>query len=191
MSSFFVKAWSYAKLRVLFVAIALSCAFLALISFKLCSNHADKSAGILLLQKAYRNHRSVESRIADFEYVPFITTRGPQESAPESLILDRAERVIYDDVYSNPGAESHRALGVFYLLNKSFDKAIREFEEALNYDPSDAKSHSDLGAALLEKGNTELEKERLQSQFTGQPIELLSQSFEHIHKALDWMPPSK
>lgn len=70
-------------------------------------------------------------------------------------------------------------------LNKRLDKAINEFEEALSFDPLDARLHSDLGAALLEKGKTELKKEGIQSQLTGKPLEQLSQSFEHIHKALD------
>jgi CHAT domain-containing protein len=185
MSSYFVKAWLSKKSRVLFVAIALLCIFLTLITFKPCSKRVGEGPGISLLKEAYKSHRSIESRIADFDYAPFITVRGREESAPESLIQERAERVIYDAVYYNPDAESHRALGVFHLLNKNLDRAIIEFENALSYAPSDARLHSDLGAALLEKGKTELEKERLQSQFTGQPIELLSQSFEHIHKALE------
>jgi tetratricopeptide (TPR) repeat protein len=170
---------------VLLVAIAFFFICIALITYKFCSNRVDEGAGITLLKEAYKSYRSIEPRIADFDYAPLILTRGEGEPAPESLPYDRTERILLDAVYYEPSAQSHRALGILHLLNKRLDKAINEFEEALSFDPLDARMHSDLGAALLEKGKTELKKEGIQSQLTGKPLEQLSQSFEHIHKALD------
>jgi CHAT domain-containing protein len=185
MGSFLARAWLSMKPRAVIIAIAFLLACATLITYKFFSGRAEEGEWISLLKEAYKGNRSVQSRIADFDYAPFITTRGGVDSTPDTPTYDRTERVIHDAVYYHPGAKSYRALGILHLMNKRPDKAIKAFEEALSYSPSDARLHSDLGAALLEKGKTELEKERLQSKPTGKPIELLSQSFEHIHRALD------
>ena len=141
--------------------------------------------GLALLKEVSKNRRQIQSRIAGFEYAPLVSTRGTVERpAALSASVERAERVLLDAVYSAPDADSHHALGVFHLLNKRFDEAIEHFELALTYKPESAGLHNDLGAALFETGKAQLAKERLQSQFTGKPVEYMARSIEHLHRAV-------
>lgn len=161
-----------ARQRVVFIAITLIFICLVLIAYVLRPRDDNEAKELALLKEVYKNHRSIESRIADFTYAPFISTRGEEGPAGAATHVE-------------PWAQSHRARGLVYLLNKRFDKAIREFENALVQEPSNAKLQSDLGAALLEKGKEDLEEDRRRSEFAGKPIEELSRGVEHIHKALD------
>ena len=173
---------SFVNLKFLFLVLVLSCASLGAV--RLLSKARYESEGLALLKKAYKAHRPLESRIAEFEYAPFLMIRGAGEKpAAEDSSVRHAERVLRDAVFYSPDARSHHALGVFHLLNRQLDDAIKEFEAALRYQPSNPQLHNDLGSALLEKGKAELES-ALHSQFTGKPIEYLSRSFEHIHNAL-------
>ncbi len=66
------------------------------------------------------------------------------------------------------------------MLNREFDKAIFQFEEALKTTSNDAKLHSDLGAALFEKGKLE----RVSDQ-SGRSETTLASSLEHLKRALE------
>lgn len=181
------------KSKALFAAIILITACLTPVAYKFLFKTAGENEGISLLKKTYNSQRPIRARVTDFGYAPFISTRGQDgEPAPASnLETDRAELILLNAVHDKPGAESHHALGVFYLLDKRFDKAFREFDKAISYEPSSARLHSDLSAALLEKAQAGMERERLQSEFTGKPIEEMSRSLEHIRKALDIDPSLK
>src|SRR5438309_6440884 len=133
MKGLFAKAQLIPRPKVFFIATALIFICLVPIAYKLRLKGESENTGISLLKEVYKNHRSVESRVADFSYAALISTRGKEESAPDTLLVDRTERVLLDAVYYEPGAQSHRALGVFHLINKRFDKAIKEFEQALTY----------------------------------------------------------
>jgi CHAT domain-containing protein len=187
MSWLFVKAGIMRKPKVVVAAIILISICMTVAAYKILFEARGESEGIALLKKAYNSRRPIKSRVVDFEYAPFISTRGQEGGSThaDNIPVDHTELVLLNAVYYEPDAQSHHALGVFHLLDKQFDKAIREFEKALSYEPSSAKLHSDLGAALLEKAQAGMEKERLESEYTGKPVEEMSRSLEHIRKALD------
>jgi CHAT domain-containing protein len=122
----------------------------------------------------------IETRIAHFNWAPPNSSRGeakdPTEVASQEY-LDRAHRDLYAAFIDEPGAESTYALGQLLLAEGKLDDAIKRFEQALIGDPNNAKLHSDLGAALLERarvggGNDAVSK-----------IELLARSLEQLNQA--------
>lgn len=179
------RALVFARSRfsVMFIVLFLCCTVLVVNA--LLSKTRPAREGLMLLKEVFKARRPIQSRIVGFDYAPLVSPRGAGERpAPNNPSVDRAERVLLDAVYYSPDANPHHALGVFQLLNKRFDKAIEEFEEALAYEPQSAQLHSDLGAALFEAGKAELAKERLQSKLTGKPVEYMSRGIEHLHRAM-------
>jgi CHAT domain-containing protein len=104
-------------------------------------------------------------------------TRGPDAASSQSL--DRSAALLQGAVADDASADAMHALGRFYLLQKEFDKAISRFDEALKKSPDDASVHSDLGAALLEKGKLE----RLNDP-SGRSETTLARSLEELTRAL-------
>lgn len=143
---------------------------------------SDAERGLLALNEAYRQERPVEARISEFDYAPFIATRGNEPVRVNELERSRAERLLLDAVRDHPGAESYHALGKFYLLRKDADKAIDYFEQARTADPNDAQIYADLGAAYLEKGKRELDTNG------GKSLEYFGRSLEYLRLALERNP---
>jgi tetratricopeptide (TPR) repeat protein len=136
-------------------------------------SHLDE--GLVALNTAYRQERPVEARLSDLNYAPFPNQRsGGTPANVDYVQRDRARELLQKEATEKPGAAAHRALGQFYLAQKQFDDAINEFNAALAVDPNDAKSHIDLGAALLEKGKSDPAK----------ASEHFSRSLEHLNKGL-------
>ena len=130
------------------------------------------------LKRGYQNERPLEARISDFDYAPEAKTRGNQDNNDHRQ-QQLAERILLEAVINSPSSESHHALGVFYLADKQFDKALNEFEEALKTDRSNARLHNDVGVALLEIGK--------RAQANKQPdksIESFTKSLDHLSQAL-------
>ena len=140
---------------------------------------SDLDKGAAALRAAYRVNRPVEARLTGFDYAPAITTRGGQESV-DSITRDRAARILLDEAAEHPTAASRHALGQLYLAEKRFDDSIRELEEALKADERNARAHSDLGAALLEKGKLERSRDEL-----ARSGEEFAKSLEHLNRALE------
>ena len=144
---------------------------------------SDPQQGLLALKTAYRLERPVEVRLSGFDYAPLPNTRGNKETTVDALSRQRAERFLLDAEREQPSAESYHALGLFYLTEKKFDEAVEQFRRALELHPNNAYIHSDLGAALLEKGklyklNGEDEKSR----------EAFAESLEHLNRVLTLNP---
>ena len=138
---------------------------------------SDVSKGIAALAYAYREQRPVEARISGFNYAPAARTRG-DEAKVDRVALNRAERILLDEVSEHPSSASHHALGRLYLAEQEFDDAIIQFEEALKTDPNNAQLHSDYGAALLEKGRADIAR-------SGLAIEDLGRALEHLDRAVE------
>lgn len=129
--------------------------------------------GLRALQDAYRAERPIEARISGLAYAPFANARGAPAVNKETHAL--AEKLLLEAVSSSPSAESRQALGIYYLTEREYDRAIHEFKTALLLEPQSAALYSDLGAALLEKGRNEKE---------GYNLESLAQSLSHLNRAL-------
>src|SRR5262249_32658688 len=69
--------------------------------------------------------------------------------------------------------------GNYYLADKRFDKAIEQYEKALKDNDKDAKLHTDLGAAFLERAVANGDKTNLKD---------LANSLEHTTRALEIDP---
>ena len=151
---------------------------------------SDVDKGLLALNSAYREQRPVEARITQLNYAPFVTTRGPGTVKFNESELRRAELTLLDALNRNPTTATHHALGKVYLAKKEFDKAIEQFDQALNGDPRNAQLYADLGAAYLEKGKLELERGKSDraSREAGKGLEDLGRSLENLNKALELNP---
>jgi CHAT domain-containing protein len=116
---------------------------------------ADKAR--IALQASF-NESPIEGRIAGFKWPPHRATLGGQSRAADEILLDRANALSQEAVAASGNADSHRALGQYYLAIRELDKAIRELEKALESDPKNAELNSDLGAAYLERARAAQEK---------------------------------
>lgn len=147
--------------------------------------NARVKKGMAALNQAYREQRLVRARITELQYAPYRETRGGLEADGEQSGIDLpARRRAYDSfddaIRENPNAAAaHHAMGRFHLARKRFDDAIAEFEAALKTAPNDARLHSDLGAALMEKSNLEA------LQKSGRDSRTIDRSLEHLNRAIE------
>jgi CHAT domain-containing protein/Tfp pilus assembly protein PilF len=144
---------------------------------------SDLQQGLLALKTAYRLQRPVEARVSGLDYAPLPNTRGNNEMTVDALSRQRAERFLLYAEKDQPSAESYHALGLFYLTEKKFDEAVEQFRKALELNPNDAYIHSDLAAAILEKGK--LYKFNGED---GKSRETFAESLEHLNRALTLNP---
>lgn len=141
---------------------------------------SEVNKGIAALSRAFRAERPVEARISGLGYAPFVVTRGGGSEKVDSVSLNRAERILFDEAAERPSAESHHALGRLYLAEQRFPDAVKEFEVALKTDTSNAQLHCDYGALLLEIGKAEQSKGE-----SSKTLETFARSLEHLSKALE------
>lgn len=105
------------------------------------------------LRSMYQRERPVETRISTFAYAPRQQLRGAPE--PDELRrLRRIENILIAAVEEKPGANTHHALGIFFLTQHKYEDAIKEFENAIRFDDGIAKIHNDLGSAHFEIAKT-------------------------------------
>lgn len=142
-------------------------------------SQTDLDRGLVALNTAYGQERPLEARLSDMNYAQLPNQRGGTARV-NYVQLDLASTLLPKAVTDNPSAPSHRALGQYYLTQREFDKAIDQFNAALALDPNDAKSHINLGAALLEKGKLDIGKTD-----GSKALENLSRSLEHINRGLE------
>lgn len=138
------------------------------------------------LKKAYAKERPIEARITDFDYAPFDSYRGNDQTIGDPLLKQRAERILLDANTENPSPENKAALGRFYLSEKKLEQAITRFTEALAATPGKAELQSDLGAAWLEQGKLH----RLRND-DSKHLESFARSLEYLDQALQQKPGAK
>src|SRR5690242_7051563 len=119
------------------------------------SRRREIDRGLLALNEAYRQQRPGEARITGFDYAPAAATRGAGSDKFDYVARDRAEIILHGAADEQKSPEALHALGRVYLAKHEYDKAIEQFEKALASAPDDARLHSDLGAALMERGNNQ------------------------------------
>lgn len=145
-------------------------------------SEVDRS--LIALNAAYSQQRPTESRITQFNYAPFVATRGPEINNVNEPERQRAEFMLLEALNKTPNADVRHALGKVYLAKKEPDRAIEQFEAALKSDPNNTQIYADLGAAWLEKGKTKLDKTAPKPE-SGKGMEELGRSLEYLNKALE------
>jgi CHAT domain-containing protein/tetratricopeptide (TPR) repeat protein len=167
------------RLLTLYLPVAASVllvAGLGIVAYLSFIRQSDVSRGLAALHTAYSGQRPLEGRVSDFDYAPAVQMRGAERS--DSLQRDLAASLLLKAVAEHPTTDSHRALGEYYLAGRQFEKAAEQFEKALSLDPNNAKTHNDLGVALMERG-----KDRAPGD--GTAMQDFGESLEHLNKALE------
>lgn len=157
----------------------------ALAAWQLFFRQSQVDKGLLALNAAYREQRPTEARISNFDYAPFVVTRGPAEQKADQNELRRAELTLVDALNNNPSGAAHHALGKVHLAKGDFDNAIKEFDAAIKSDSNNAQLYSDLGAAWLEKGKRDRDGAE-----PGKGMEELGRALENLNKAIGLNPNS-
>ncbi len=143
---------------------------------------SEVARGLTALNNAFREQRPTEARMTGFGYALSNVTRGGQagnqKEVADYLQLEEAELLLRKAAREKEGAETLHALGKLYLAKREFDKAIEQFEKAITYNPNNAQTHSDLGAALVEKLKKSGDRMR------DRP-EAVDKAFSHINRALE------
>jgi CHAT domain-containing protein len=127
------------------------------------------------LRSIYSQARPTETRISEFGYAPLSQLRGEPEASEKSR-LRRIENSLIEATEKRPNAQTHHALGVFFLTQQKYPDAVKEFESALKFAGRSAKIHNDLGAAHFELSKTVARDRKLEE---------LAQSLEEFTKATE------
>ncbi|HSE19860.1 MAG TPA: CHAT domain-containing protein [Pyrinomonadaceae bacterium] len=144
-----------------------------------CSRNTDIERGLRALNEAYKQQRPGEARITGLGYAPAPATRGAAADKFDAVARDHAERLLRDAADTQKSAAAQHALGRLYLAEREYDKAIKQLETALAAKPDDARLHSDLGAALMERGNN-----RPAGKNDGEKLLDFARALEHLNRAL-------
>ena len=174
LKAFFRQPMYAGAFAVLLVAVLISIVYFG---------RRNNSDDLAELRSIYQQARPTETRISEFGYAPLPKLRGAPEAA-DAKRLRRIEISLIEATEKTPNAQTHHALGVFYLTQQKYPDAIKELNSALNLAPQNAKIHNDLGSAYFELAKTE-PKQKLQDlalsleQFT-KATELDANSFEAL-----------
>ena len=158
-------------------------AVVALIAWNIFRPDPSLNQGLQALNDAYREQRPIEARVSGIQHAPWSNTRGDEEIKFDRTARARAEALLHVAASKDPDAAAHHALGKLALMNRQFDDAISELNEALKTDPGNAQIHSDLGAAFLERGQLQLQNGDEAASF-----ESFGQSQNHLSRALELEP---
>ena len=148
--------------------------------------------GLGMLNEAYSNGRPIEARLSGFRYAPWEKNRSGNEQLTDYTLRDQANLTLLGVARAHPNAQTYQALGSSYLLKREINEAIDQFNKALTYDPSSARIHSDLGAAIMEiainkQKQLDLLKEKNTpgaEQLSGEILSDLSMANEHFSQAM-------
>lgn len=140
---------------------------------------SDLNKGLVALRTAFKDERPIEPRLADFNYAPLPNQRGEPPKI-DYMQRDLAASLLLKEVNERSSAASHHALGQYYLANREFDKAIDQLNTASGLDPNNGKIHSDLGAALLEKGKA------ITDAGQAKRIQAFDESLTHLNKGVEF-----
>ena len=171
------KWWTSPKVRI--AASIILIVGIALPLWWALSRPDDVDKGLLALQEAYRQERPFDARISGLRYAPTPSLSFRGEVKVDEPQRKRAESLLEIAVQDHRTAKSLHGQGQSYLAARKFDEAISRFEEALKLS-DDAKIHSDLGAALLEKGKREPANSN-----QGKRVESFSRAVTHLTRALE------
>ncbi|MET0623268.1 MAG: CHAT domain-containing protein [Pyrinomonadaceae bacterium] len=175
-STLFAPRWKFAAVAILILLVGVAV-------WRVLFRHPQLESGLVALNKAYRQQRPLEVRVTGLSYAPYSAKRGAEPENVDYRARDLASSLLLGAASDNPNPSTLHALGRLYLTQREFDKAIFQFEEALNSSPNDAQIHADLGAALLEQAK--LLRDRGED---GKVMEKLAESQRHLGTALRLNP---
>jgi CHAT domain-containing protein len=132
--------------------------------------------GLRALSTAYAQERPFEARLTGFGYATHRAGQNGSMIAPDRRKRDEAFNLI-NRANQDGTPSTYHALGKIYLTEMNFSDAIRRFETALQGSQADAKLHSDLAVALMERG-----KAKNPGQSAGEDM---ASALEHLHRALE------
>jgi CHAT domain-containing protein/Tfp pilus assembly protein PilF len=132
---------------------ALAILLIVAVSLVVYINWKSKPDQLAELRSIYRQERPTETRLSEFGYAPLVQLRGATPP-DETSRLRRIENNLSEAAETNPTAETHHALGVFYLTQRKYPEAIKELNDALALASKNARIHNDLGAAHFELAKT-------------------------------------
>lgn len=168
LKAFFRQPKMIAALALLLIAVLVSVVYLT----RRSSVSADELAE---LRQIYQKERPTETRITEFGYAPQGELRGEPEERDRGR-LRRIENNLIEATEKRPNARTHHSLGVFYLTQRKYADAIREFESALKFDAGSAKIYNDLGAAYFELAKSGGKEKRLEN--LGRALEAFTRATE-------------
>jgi len=148
--------------------------------------------GVAMLNEAYSQGRPIEGRLSGFRYASREKDRSGIERLTDYTLRDQASLTLLGVARTHPNARTYQALGSSYLLKREIKEAIDQFNKALTSDPSNARIHNDLGAALMELAvdkqrqlDSLKEKEtQATEQLPGEILSDLSLANEHFSQAM-------
>lgn len=144
--------WLFLSPSMRFAVIALIVAGLGFGVWRVAFYQSEVDKGLTELRAAYRGQRPTESRLTvNFDYAPLRKTRGDAPSTGDEKARTRAEFLLLEAAKNPSNAEARHALGLLYLSETKFDRALEELYFAEKLAPGNAKLYSDIGAALFEK----------------------------------------
>lgn len=170
LASFFRQPKLVGAFAVILIAVAALVVYL--------SSRRRSADELAELRSIYQQARPTESRITEFGYAPLTQLRGAPEPGQQNR-LRRIENSLIEATEKSSDAETHHALGVFYLTQQKYSDAIREFEAALKFAANSARVHNDLGATLFELARTVAKEKKLED---------LARSLEEFTKATELDP---
>jgi CHAT domain-containing protein/lipoprotein NlpI len=161
-------------------AVVIAVVGIALSFWLVLGRKSDVERGMIALNQAQGDERLIQSRISEVSYARMKPTRGPQDGLADRQSRDYSEILLREAVNRRKDAASFHALGRLYLAERDFTRAREQFEQALAKDPNDPELQSDMGATLVELGESTDDK--------GQQARYFAQALEYFNRALQINP---
>jgi CHAT domain-containing protein len=166
LKAFFRQPMYVGGLAVLLVAVLIAVVYFS---------GRNKQDDLAELRSLYQQARPTETRISEFGYAPLSQLRGAPEPGDKTR-LRRIENNLSEAAEKTPNAQTHHALGIFYLTQQNYPDAIKELRTAATLAEQNAKIHNDLGSAYFELAKTKPKDKNLRD---------LQQSLEEFTKATE------
>jgi len=78
--------------------------------------------------------------------------------------LDEARQAVLDELQRRPGSlEGYELLGIIYIRQKDFEKAVAAFKQALKIDARSTMTHNNLGNCFVEQRNYEMARQEFET----------------------------
>jgi CHAT domain-containing protein/tetratricopeptide (TPR) repeat protein len=166
------------------IAIALLLCLAASLCFSSCRPASPD--GLEVFREAYKGVCTNQARTTALSLPPCSGSQREGPIAIDAQKRNRAKSSLLDAVSERPGAAAENALGQFYLVERDLDRAIEHLQRAVELEAGSARYHSDLAAALLEKGKADiaLPESSGGEALSGRAVEEFGGSLEQIEAAL-------